>query len=50
MTRQSNSNRQKKKRRDKTGESKNSPEVPDRGWTSDIPGLPLGALRGKKQS
>ena len=33
--------------RDVTGNSKHSPEIPDRGWTSDNPGLPLEALRGK---
>ena len=31
--------RQKNKRRDRKGESNDSPEIPDRGKTSDIPGL-----------
>ena len=38
--------RQKKIRQNKTGDSKvesnDSPEIPDRGETSDIPGLPSG--------
>ena len=30
-------------------ESNDSPEIPDRGETSDIPGLPLGAERREQQ-
>ena len=29
-------------------ESNDSPEIPDRGETSDIPGLPLGGIRRKQ--
>ena len=36
--------KKKNKRQDRKGESKDSPEIPDRGFTSDIPGLPLGRL------
>ena len=34
---------QKNKRGDSKAESNDSPEIPDRGETSDIPGLPSGA-------
>ena len=34
----------KNKRGDRKGESNDSPEIPDRRRTSDIPGLPSGAL------
>ena len=37
-----NRNRQKNKRGDSKVESNDSPEIPDRGETSDIPGLPSG--------
>ena len=36
---------QKNKRGDSKVESNDSPEIQDRGETSDIPGLPLGAAR-----
>ena len=36
----SNRTRQKNKRGDSKVESNDSPEIPDRGETSDIPGLP----------
>ena len=36
--------RQKNKKGDRKGESNDSPEIPGRMWTSDIPGLPLGML------
>ena len=39
--RQSNRTRQKDKRGDSKVESNDSLEIPDRGETSDIPGLPL---------
>ena len=32
----------KNKRGDRKGEPNDSPEIPDRGKTSDIPGLPFG--------
>ena len=38
--RESNRTRQKNKRGDSKAESNDSPEIPDRGETSDIPGLP----------
>ena len=41
-TRQSNGTRQKNKRKDSKVESNGSPEIPDRGEISDIPGLPSG--------
>ena len=41
--RKSNRTRQKNKRRDSKVESNDSPEIPDSGETSDIPGLPSGA-------
>ena len=41
--RKSNKTRQKNKRGDSKVESNDSPEIPDRGETSDIPGLPSGA-------
>ena len=40
--RKSNRTRQKNKRGDSKVESNDSPEIPDRGQTSDIPGLPSG--------
>ena len=36
--------RQKNKRGDSKVESNDSPEIPDRGETSDIPGLPSGMM------
>ena len=47
--RKSNSNRtrQKNKREDSTVESNDSPEIPDRGETSDIPRLPWGITKRK---
>ena len=39
-----NRTRQKNKRGDSKVESNDSPEIPDRGVTSDIPGLPLGVV------
>ena len=42
--RQSNRTRQKNKRGDSKVESNDSPKIPDRGETSDIPGLPLGEM------
>ena len=41
--RKGNRTRQKNKRGDSKVESNDSPEIPDRGETSDIPGLPSGA-------
>ena len=41
--------RQKNKRGDSKVESNDSPEIPDRGETSDIPGLPSGAQNRAKQ-
>ena len=41
--RKSNRVRQKNKRGDSKVESNDSPEIPDRGETSDIPGLSSGA-------
>ena len=43
--RQSSRTRQKKKKGDSKVESNDSPEIPDRGKTLDIPGLPLGGAR-----
>ena len=43
--RKSNRTRQKNKTGDSKVESNDSPEIPDRGETSDIPGLPSGVLR-----
>ena len=43
MSRQKNRTRQKDKTGDSKVESNDSPEIPDRGETSDIPGLPSGA-------
>ena len=40
--RKGNRTRQKNKRGDSQMESNDSPEIPDRGETSDIPGLPSG--------
>ena len=40
--RKSNGSRQKNKRGDSKKESNDSPEIPDRGETLDIPGLPSG--------
>ena len=45
--RKSNRTMQKNKRGDSKGESNDSPEIPDRGETSDIPGLPSGLPKGK---
>ena len=42
MSRQKNRTRQKDKTGDSKVESNDSPEIPDRGEISDIPGLPLG--------
>ena len=42
--RKSNRTRQKNKRGDSKVESNDSPEIPDRGETSDIPSLPSGVL------
>ena len=44
--RKGNRTRQKNKRRDSKVESNDSPEIPDRGETSDIPGLPSGVGGG----
>ena len=41
--RKGNRTRLKNKRGDSKVESNDSPEIPDRGETSDIPGLPSGA-------
>ena len=41
---ESNWTRQKNKTGDSKVESNDSPEIPDRGETSDIPGLPSGAF------
>ena len=40
--RKGNKTRQKNKRGESKVESNDSPEIPDRGETSDIPGLPSG--------
>ena len=45
--RKGNKTRQKNKRGDSKVESNDSPEIPDRGETSDIPGLPSGDETGK---
>ena len=42
----SNRTRQKNKRGDSKVESNDSPEIPDRGEKSDIPGLPSGDYAG----
>ena len=42
--RKGNRTRQKNKRGDSKVESNDSPEIPDRGETSDSPGLPSGVL------
>ena len=42
VSRKSDRTRQKNKRGDSKVESNDSPEIPDRGETSDIPGLPSG--------
>ena len=47
--RQSNRTRQKNKRGDSKVESNESPEIPYRGETSDIPGLPSGAMYNIKR-
>ena len=44
--RKSNRTRQKNKRGESKVESNDSPEIPDRGETSDIPGLPSGGNLG----
>ena len=41
--RKGNRTRQKNKKGDRKVESNDSPEIPDRGETSNIPGLPSGA-------
>ena len=41
--------RQKNKRGDSKVESNDSPEIPDRGETSDIPGLPWGERGAEEQ-
>ena len=43
--RKSNRTRQRNKTGDGKVESNDSPEIPDRGETSDIPGLPSGVTR-----
>ena len=49
--RKSNRTRQKNMRRSSKVESNDSPEIPDRGKTSDIPGLPSGVKGNRlKQS
>ena len=48
--RKSSRRRQKNKRGDSKVESNDSPEIPDRGETSDIPGLPFGALHKQQTS
>ena len=45
--RKSNRTRQKNKRGDSKVESNDSPEIPDRGETSDIQGLPSGDHLGR---
>ena len=53
--RKSNRTRQKNKRGESKVESNDSPEIPDRGESSDIPGLPSGGgeegreRRGKRE-
>ena len=47
--RKSKRTRQKNKRGDSKVESNDSPEIPDRGETSDIPGLPSGAIMTKRR-
>ena len=47
--RKNNKNRQKNKRGDSKVELIDSPEIPDRGETSDIPGPPSGASEREKQ-
>ena len=47
--RKGNRTRQKNKRGDSKVESNDSPEIPDRGETSDIPGLPSGGEREKER-
>ena len=44
MRQKGNRTRQKNKRGDRKVESNDSPEIPDRGETLDIPGLPSGQL------
>ena len=48
--RKGNRTRQKNKRGDSKVESKDSPEIPDRGETSDIPGFPSGELDREKDT
>ena len=45
-----NRTRQKNKRGDSKEESNDSPEIPDRRKTADIPGLPSGGTQKKKSS
>ena len=47
--RKSNRTRQKNVRGDSKVESNDSPEIPDRGETSDIPGLPSGEERERER-
>ena len=47
--RKGNRTRQKNKRGDSKVESNDSPEISDRGETSDIPGLPSGGEREKER-
>ena len=49
MTRQSQRTRQKNERENRKAESNDSPEIPDRRGTSDIPGLPSGRGKGQIQ-
>ena len=46
--RKSNRTRQKNKRGESKVELNDSPEIPDRGETSDHPGLPSGEKKNKK--
>ena len=48
--RKNNRIRQKNKRGDSKVESNDSPEIPDRGQTSDIPGLPSGDSNKQQQN
>ena len=47
--RKSNRSRQKNKRGDSKVESNDSPDIPDREETSDIPGLSSGVVSGRIQ-
>ena len=48
--RKGNRTRQKNKRGDSKVQSNDSPEIPDRGETSDIPGLPSGGTAANTAS